>query len=58
LWNLDSGRPGVEFEIRIDDVLFGGMLREEFRWEGKKVGWVVSVSISSDVSSQWSVDSG
>jgi hypothetical protein len=41
MWNLDPGRPGVEFEIRIDDVLFGRMLREEFRWEGKKVGWVV-----------------
>jgi len=41
LWNLDTGRPGVEFEIRFDDVLFGRMLREEFRWEGKKVGWVV-----------------
>jgi hypothetical protein len=45
--NLDPGRSGVEFEIRIDDVLFGGMLREEFWWEGKKVGWLVS--------SQWSV---
>jgi hypothetical protein len=42
LCNLDTGRPGVEFEIRIDDVLFGRMLREEFRWEGKKVGWLVS----------------